>query len=103
MTEKQEGNTPIERPKDDMGITSEVLKLPEDEAKKAVVKSLLEGKDPYEIRLWRGKIKVYICNFDDCGVQMDSEDEIIVHSLYHFPEESREAVLDILLDRKIGD
>ena len=96
-------NTPIERQDADMGITSEVLDLPEAEGREVVVESLLNGKDLYTTVLWAGRIPVYKCKVGECKANKDSEDEMILHCLQHFPEESREALLEVLLKNKQGD
>lgn len=53
-----------------------------------------EVKD-YEMRLWAGKIYVYVCSH--CGRQYDDRDKLFMHILGHYPENEREAVLDRLL------
>lgn len=53
-----------------------------------------EVKD-YEIRMWAGKIPVYVCAH--CGRQIDSEDDMKLHVLKHYPSEEHEAVLDRLI------
>lgn len=93
-----EVNIPIERQDADMGITSEVLKLPIDEARKEVIYSLLGDKEPYTSRLWAGRLTVYFCNL--CNAQDRQEDNMIMHVLGHFPEDSRETLLEILIEHK---
>ena len=61
---------------------------------KAVIESLRAEK-PYSVRLWAGKIPVYVCN--RCKVQMDSEDQIILHVVKHYPKNQQNDVFDFLV------
>lgn len=57
--------------------------------------------DSYEMRMWAGKIPIYVCSF--CGRQYDDEDRAIMHVLGHYPQGKREKVLDKLVkDKKHG-
>lgn len=53
-----------------------------------------EVKD-YEIRMWAGKIPVYVCGH--CGRQYDNRDKLFMHILYHYPEDERNSKLDELI------
>ena len=53
-----------------------------------------EVKD-YEMRMWSGVIPVFVCS--KCGRQMDSEDDMMLHIVGHYPKEEREIVLNRLV------
>jgi hypothetical protein len=53
-----------------------------------------EVKD-YEIRMWAGKIPVYICSH--CGRQHDDRDRMILHVLEHYPKEKQEMMFNKLV------
>ena len=58
------------------------------------------GKKPevkdYEMRMWSGKIPIYVCL--KCSVQMDSEDDMKLHVLEHYPLQERNDKLDELVE-----
>lgn len=53
-----------------------------------------EVKD-YGMRMWAGRIPVYICSH--CDRQMDSEDDMKLHVLKHYLKEEQEEIFDRLV------
>lgn len=62
--------------------------------RKAVIESLT-APGSYSVRMWRGKIPVYVCDF--CGLQRDSKDDMILHVVGHYPKNKQEKVFDYLV------
>lgn len=55
----------------------------------------LKAEKPYAVRMWAGKIPVYVCK--KCGRQMDDQDRMILHVIGHYPQDQREQLLDELV------
>jgi len=51
--------------------------------------------DFIEKRQWAGIRQIYVCR--SCGRQEDSEDDMILHILTHFPVDERESILNTLV------
>jgi hypothetical protein len=67
---------------------------PEVQDRKAVIESLADEK-PYSVRMWAGKIPVYVCN--ECGLQRDDEERMILHVINHYPKNKQEQVFNELV------
>jgi hypothetical protein len=72
------------------------VEINEKQPRKAVVESL-KAEKPYSVRMWAGKIPVYVCNAKGCGLQRDDEERMILHVLEHYPQEEREKLFDQLV------
>jgi len=61
-----------------------------------------QGEKPevnaYEMKHWGGTIYIAVCSF--CGKQADSEDDMILHVLNHYPGKDRDKILDKLVKEK---
>jgi hypothetical protein len=59
-----------------------------------------KGKKPevqhYEVRMWGGKIPVFVCK--TCDFQTEDKDRMILHAVGHVPEREQEEVLDELVE-----
>lgn len=87
-------------------ITDDIPQIPDEETPeagrdkpevikgKAVIESL-KAEKPYSVRLWAGKIPVYVCN--RCKIQRDSEEQMIMHAVKHYPKNQQNDVFDYLV------
>ena len=53
---------------------------------------------PYEVRKWNNALDVFHCKI--CGLDLNEEDDMILHAAKHMPLQEQEAALETLLDTK---
>lgn len=54
----------------------------------------------YSTLKWNNKITVYRCLYKNCDHQLENEDDIILHTIRHYPKETQDTLLNQLLENK---